>query len=88
MKEKEIEKKFEEIQKEINEDTISKEQIFAWFKEEIERKDKIIEELRKNNEILFNTAVRYNERELENLKINSDDEGSAENEKLSKEQDK
>jgi hypothetical protein len=67
MSEQKTNKEFEEIEKEINENSISKEKIFEWFKEELERKDKIIKELRENNEILFNTAVRYNEREISTI---------------------
>lgn len=67
-----IQKEFERIKKELEEDTLSKEQLFQWYKEEIERRDAIIDKLKLNNEILFNTAMRSNDRDLERMTSHND----------------
>ena len=53
---------FEDIKEEMKTSSVSKEQLHAWFKEEIDRKDKIIADLKKENSLLFRTAMRANER--------------------------
>ncbi len=62
---------FERIEKEIEENSLSKEQLFEWFREEITRKDVLIAKLKKDNAVLFNTAMRSSDREFE--KITSED---------------
>jgi hypothetical protein len=82
LEKKRLEKKFKEIESNLKKDTISKKQLYEWFKEEIERKDKEVERLKKENHILFLTAMRSREVLLKNnepmpdiskLKINKKD---------------
>ncbi|MCB9359361.1 hypothetical protein H6503_05500 [Candidatus Woesearchaeota archaeon] len=53
-----------DMEKEIKSNTVSIEQLHQWFKEQIERRDAEIEQLKKDNEILFNTAMKANEKNL------------------------
>jgi len=62
--EKSIEASFKEIEGQLKQGEISKEQLYSWFKEEIERKDKEIERLKKDNHLLFMTALRANENKI------------------------
>jgi len=67
-----IEQKFKEIEKKIKEDDISTSQLYEWFKEEIDRKDKEIEILRKDNHALFMTAIKANQRNLDTNLVSKD----------------
>jgi len=72
---KRIEEKFKEIEKKIKENTIDTPQLYAWFKEEIDRKDKEIQRLKKDNHVLFMTALKANQNSMNYTKlVNSDDE--------------
>jgi hypothetical protein len=55
---------FKEIEKEIKSNSISLEQLYAWFKEEIDRKDKELTRLREENHVLFMTALKAKESQL------------------------
>lgn len=68
-------KELEKIKKEIDNNTITKEQLFNWYKEEIQRKDELISKLRKDNELLFKTAMKSNEREINKFDKVSSNEG-------------
>jgi hypothetical protein len=66
IKEKDSEKvkeRFEEIKKEIKENKLSIDQLYEWFKEELSRKDTEIQRLKKDNHILFMTALKAKDRE-------------------------
>ena len=71
-----IKEKFKKIEDEINDNSLSKEQLLEWFKEEITRKDEIIQKLKKDNKILFNTAIRSNNREFEKITSSNYDENN------------
>lgn len=64
LKKDEIKKKFKDIDKEIKKDNIDIKQLYQWFKEEIERKDKEIIRLKKDNDILFKTAIKARSAQL------------------------
>ena len=66
MKPEERKKRFEEIEKEVKENKVSIQQLHQWFKEEIDRKDKEIERLKKENHVLFKTALKSREAMIEN----------------------
>ncbi len=68
---KEIEKKFLKIEQDLKNDDISKAQLYEWFKEEIERKDKDIERLKKENHVLFMTALKANQNKLDAITSSS-----------------
>lgn len=53
---------FKEMREALDAPAVSKDQLYVWFKEEIDRKDKLIAELKKENALLFRTAMRANER--------------------------
>jgi len=72
VKKLDISSEFKRIEKEIDDNILTKEQLFKWFKEEIKRKDDIIDKLRKDNKLLFNTAMRTNDKDLDRLN-NSED---------------
>lgn len=61
---KKVFNKFNELEKEIAKNKISIPQLHAWFKEEIERKDKEIQRLKKENDVLFRTAMKSREQML------------------------
>jgi predicted nuclease with TOPRIM domain len=61
-----LKKKFKELETQIKKNEISKSQLYEWFKEEIERKDSEIEKLKKDNHVLFMTALRSREIMLSN----------------------
>jgi len=61
----EHEKKFKEIEKQVKEHKIDPQQLFDWYKEELERKEKQITALRKDNEVLFKTAFKLRKQVIE-----------------------
>jgi hypothetical protein len=62
---KELENSFREIEEKLKQDSITKDQLYEWFKEEIDRKDAIIDKLKKDNHVLFKTALKANEKALD-----------------------
>ncbi|MFT4343356.1 MAG: hypothetical protein ACMXYE_01265 [Candidatus Woesearchaeota archaeon] len=62
---------YKEIEKELQKDTISKETLYQWFKEELQRKDDEIAKLKNANNVLFKTALKANERTIEDKEVTS-----------------
>jgi len=54
-----------DMEKQIEENKVDIKQLHAWFKEEIDRKDKEIERLKKENDVLFKTALRAQDKKVE-----------------------
>lgn len=63
----ELEQKYKELEEQIKADKVSVPQIYAWFKEELERKEKEIQQLKNDNMLLFNTAMKAREHEFESI---------------------
>lgn len=70
---KRIEDRFKEIEKKIKENTIKIPQLYVWFKEEIDRKDKEIQRLKKDNHVLFMTALKANQNSMDYTKLVNED---------------
>lgn len=57
--------RFKQIEEQIKNDSIDINQLYSWFKEEIERKDNEIARLKKDNDVLFRTALKARQSQVD-----------------------
>ena len=57
---KRFEERYATIEQEIKDSKVSIDDLYSWFKKEIERKETEIRRLKTENDLLFNTAVKAN----------------------------